>query len=303
VSRREGGLYLIHSQPGYPVFTKAGAGAKVGARSRGGVRVGARSRGGVRVGARSRGGVRVGARSRGGVREETLLQNIAGDIENPDHLWGQTFMCVNLDASNIGIVRNHIATINANVYDKKGGVGQEGTSGRRDLKSRGGVIFDLFSKRRDLYQDIWSGMVSAHYNRPLYVSTWTKGSSKKLKSICDDNRNNQVALDDVLEHKYSVPVTSGPFNFHSPSTSFVNSPIADFSAGQDHSKWAVGKNADDDLFCIGDLNRQESQTGRGGGAMCFHNIQVARAIRNMVADTKCEKDRRELEQQEQHQQQ
>jgi len=64
--------------------------------------------------------------------------------------------------------------------------------------------------------------------------------------------------------------------------------VAEFSSGQDHGKLAVGKNGDDALFCIGDLNRVESQMRRGGGVLCFRdNIGLASAMRNLVNQTEC----------------
>jgi len=52
----------------------------------------------------------------------------------------------------------------------------------------------------------------------------------------------------------------------------------DYKESQDHSKWAVSKH----YVWIGDLNRMESQTRRGGGGVMIQDKEMVKAFRNLI---------------------
>ena len=52
---------------------------------------------------------------------------------------------------------------------------------------------------------------------------------------------------------------------------------------QDHSKWAVSA-ASAGAACVGDINRQYSQAGRGGGTMCHANADTWAAFDALVSE-------------------
>lgn len=53
-----------------------------------------------------------------------------------------------------------------------------------------------------------------------------------------------------------------------------------FSDTVDHSKWCV--TADGDWICIADMNREESQMKRGGGAICTNDRVVGMAFYELI---------------------
>ena len=54
----------------------------------------------------------------------------------------------------------------------------------------------------------------------------------------------------------------------------------------DHSKWGYS----DNVLCIGDINRTESQTKRSGSVMCFKNKEIAKEVAKFPSSVdKCSK--------------
>ncbi len=49
---------------------------------------------------------------------------------------------------------------------------------------------------------------------------------------------------------------------------------------KDHSKWCV--TVDSGWTCIADMNREVSQTNRGGGAICTSDVQVWKAFNKLI---------------------
>jgi len=67
----------------------------------------------------------------------------AGDIQTPDMVWGQIFVCINLNTEGIGAIKDHLVSINASIYERKGPLlGLPDSPKSQTLKFRGGVEFD-----------------------------------------------------------------------------------------------------------------------------------------------------------------
>lgn len=50
----------------------------------------------------------------------------------------------------------------------------------------------------------------------------------------------------------------------------------------DHSKWCVTSGGG--WTCIADMNREESQMQRGGGAICTNDVAVGNAFSTMISE-------------------
>ncbi|KAI2659299.1 Deoxyribonuclease-2-beta [Labeo rohita] len=59
-----------------------------------------------------------------------------------------------------------------------------------------------------------------------------------------------------------------------------------FSSYEDHSKWCVSYAFKDQWTCLGDLNRDSGQAGRGGGLICSQNPVLYKAFRQAMAGYK-----------------
>lgn len=53
-----------------------------------------------------------------------------------------------------------------------------------------------------------------------------------------------------------------------------------FQSYNDHSKWCVSY--EDQVTCLGDLNRAKAQMWRGGGLVCTFNSVIYKAFRQVV---------------------
>ncbi|XP_077058896.1 deoxyribonuclease-2-beta isoform X2 [Siphateles boraxobius] len=59
-----------------------------------------------------------------------------------------------------------------------------------------------------------------------------------------------------------------------------------FRSYEDHSKWCVSYAFKDQWICLGDLNRDSGQAGRGGGLICSQNSIIYKAFRQAMAGYK-----------------
>ncbi|EPB68716.1 hypothetical protein ANCCEY_12201 [Ancylostoma ceylanicum] len=64
----------------------------------------------------------------------------------------------------------------------------------------------------------------------------------------------------------------------------VNTLNISYVSSKDHSKWGVSMEEKKPVVCIGDINRQESQNKRGGGAVCIENKKLWKTFYCSVAE-------------------
>ncbi|CAG9762507.1 unnamed protein product [Ceutorhynchus assimilis] len=129
-----------------------------------------------------------------------------------------------------------------------------------NITSLGGTKFTSFAKSGKFDKDLYANLVGAYLQSNLYVETWPN-EPNRLPSDCDGNFH----VDNILS--ISVP-----------------EPSISFKTASDHSKWAVST-VNDSLkwLCIGDINRAEKQTKRGGGTTCINNEKLASQYLNIVS--------------------
>ncbi|RCN28119.1 deoxyribonuclease-2 domain protein [Ancylostoma caninum] len=126
----------------------------------------------------------------------------------------------------------------------------------RELETLNGTKAKGFSKNKKFGQDLWYNFIAPTLKTSMSVETWRKGSGKDIGSQCSKNK--------MRQNVYDVEV--------------VKLLEKSFSYSKDHSKWGVSVNANVPAVCIGDINRQESQFKRGGGAVCIEDMKLWKAF-------------------------
>lgn len=118
-----------------------------------------------------------------------------------------------------------------------------------NVTSRGGADFSLFLKSPKFIAPIHK-LIGEHFQSTFVWETWRR--SKKLASCCQ-------------------PVCSyGIENVHDVG----NKPqFPEWKYTLDHSKWGISSR-DEQILCVGDLNRESSQESRGGGFLCSNDNRL-----------------------------
>ncbi|XP_070688733.1 deoxyribonuclease-2-alpha isoform X3 [Pempheris klunzingeri] len=122
------------------------------------------------------------------------------------------------------------------------------------LKGRGILSFSKYKRFGD---DLYAGLIVKHLGQNLYVKSWGK-MRVSLHSNCSTI---------IPHHVYNVKMVK-PLN------------MQPFPDTKDHSKWCV--TPDGEWTCIADMNREASQMGRGGGAICTNDTAVGKAFFSLV---------------------
>uniref|UniRef100_A0A673NFC7 deoxyribonuclease II n=1 Tax=Sinocyclocheilus rhinocerous TaxID=307959 RepID=A0A673NFC7_9TELE len=118
-----------------------------------------------------------------------------------------------------------------------------------------------FSKSHNYVDDIYTGWVAQALGTDLLVESWLH-QAHRLPSNCSLPRH-VMNIDRVC-----LP---GPQMFKSY---------------EDHSKWCVSYAFKDQWTCLGDLNRDSGQAGRGGGLICSQNSVIYKAFHQAMAGYK-----------------
>lgn len=125
-----------------------------------------------------------------------------------------------------------------------------------NLTSTRGRKFSSFAKYKRFGDDLYSGLIARNVMQNLYAKSWGKMRTP-LPPDCTS-----------IPQVYNVKE--------------VQLPVGEaFSDTVDHSKWCV--TADDGWTCIADMNREESQKDRGGGAICIDDPVVSNAFYALIA--------------------
>ncbi|CAL6068038.1 Cell-death-related_nuclease 7 [Hexamita inflata] len=184
--------------------------------------------------------------------------------------YGQDFLCINIDAKGLDLLGENLYVTRPQIYSNsfnatflqsfapyftKVVAGQY--NGKQNYTvtsffSRGGQEFDLFFKNKYTQIEIWSELIAMYKNADMKVETWLRDSN--AAPYCKTNTVEMVA-----QVKFGSKM---------------------WKETQDHSKWGI--NAEATFVCFADLNFQESQRKRGGGAFCLNDEDVAFAFMNAI---------------------
>ncbi|XP_043189703.1 deoxyribonuclease-2-alpha-like [Amphibalanus amphitrite] len=120
-----------------------------------------------------------------------------------------------------------------------------------------GTEFTTFAKSRDYGLDLYTGLVAPTLTTGLFAETWRA----TMPSYCSGRY--------TVENVRNV-------------TASTASEAFDFGTTKDHSKWAVSTSGALPWVCVGDVNRADSQTRRGGGTACLRDERLWNVYRQTV---------------------
>lgn len=175
-------------------------------------------------------------------------------------IYVQTFLCLSLNIKNIDKLLSNLGSIRPGIqkhyslnFDAlatttllKSLIDQERVEKRvfnESITTKNNAKFNLFGKPNNVSELPWDKPIPEFYNESFYVATWTRPN--QLPSVCDE-----------YEQVFNIQ----SFNVNTMTYKNTN----------DHSKWGVSAS----VWCIGDLNRTESQLTRSGVVMCFKNSKI-----------------------------
>ncbi|XP_029905769.1 deoxyribonuclease-2-beta [Myripristis murdjan] len=130
------------------------------------------------------------------------------------------------------------------------------TRRRQELVSARGEKFVSFAKSERFVDDIYAGWVAQVLDTDLLVETWQR--DHELPSNCS-----------LPKHTMNVRRVRLP------------GPVL-FQSHDDHSKWCVSWAYEDQLTCLGDMNRERTQAWRSGGLVCSRDPVIYKAFRQAV---------------------
>jgi len=196
-----------------------------------------------------------------------------GKADLPDYKYGQSFLCLTLSASKFETVAKQMQIVFPYVYDSAlnyddsgsfadfvNGIADKDTQlSTETITTAGRRSFTHYAKNKDNDVDIYE-VIAADLKKPIYAETWMNGeTSNQMPSYCDGS----YTVEDVTVVQSSSTDTT-------------------WKETQDHSKWLVTKSTSSGTGCIGDLNRQYSQSSRGGGMLCYSTSSFVEALNDRV---------------------
>jgi len=186
--------------------------------------------------------------------------------------FGQSYMCVSLDFSNMEKLAQAIIVAKPHVYSSYvpswassaapslNALATDTGSSSETQKSvelkAGSTKFTYLAKSKKWGQDLYKDYIAPYFHSTIYVETWPNGVAYNLPSDCSSS-NPTYNMDTV----------------QFGTTTWTRT--------KDHSKWAAGPG----LLCIGGINRQDSQFTRGGGALCRQDTRVGNAMKSVYTSS------------------
>ncbi|KAA8589548.1 hypothetical protein FQN60_012913, partial [Etheostoma spectabile] len=120
-----------------------------------------------------------------------------------------------------------------------------------------GEKFVSFVKSERFVDDIYTGWLAQALDADLLVESWQR-QGHELPSNCS-----------LSKHTMNIKRIRLPGSVL-------------FQSHYDHSKWCVSRSFEDQVTCLGDLNRERAQMWRGGGVVCTFNPLIYKAFRQLV---------------------
>ncbi|XP_004365434.1 deoxyribonuclease II family protein [Capsaspora owczarzaki ATCC 30864] len=234
----------------------------------------------------------------------------ASGYSYPDYAttFGQSFFCMSLSLSTLQTVSQQMQLNHPYVFESKlttatsqkvpalagivNGVHVSvSASNITAFQTLGGVPLTAFSKTSTWNQDLYMDLVQPYYKQSMLIETWTNGINPVSLAATNslDQSHPQPCATHSLTRFVPKPKTQLPsectpkFPYNS-----MNVAVVEFAGGyeytrsRDHSKWAISQNANENVVCIGDINRQASMATRAGGTVCIVNKTIWTAFNSLI---------------------
>lgn len=194
-------------------------------------------------------------------------------------VYGQTFLCVAISASEIEDAATQLTYTKPYVYVNKVGSAKSYPTLAQVLDGSGWVTepgtsvkkfgkFTHVAKNGQWNKDLYEDLVAPTLNSDLVVESWLRGEAEG--TYCKPR------------HQYDVA------DVENMAAKDVDGTNITWRETQDHAKWAVSVNSGKPYVCIADINRMTSQRSRGGGAFCFEDAALAQQLTGcIVKHAKC----------------
>jgi len=128
------------------------------------------------------------------------------------------------------------------------------------LSSNEGNLFTSFAKNSKWDNYLYEGFVEPYFNTGFYWETWMNGAHKNdMPSFCQPT----YAFDSINIEEITIQDLSWKYT-------------------KDHVKWGISESGD--IYCIGDINRQYSQSARAGGTVCSSNSNIWNSFNSMISN-------------------
>lgn len=194
-----------------------------------------------------------------------------GATTDPTPKYGQTYLCISLDIATASKIAAQMAnhqepqiyfpntadlpkTDPLYVLTQPLAPNPPADSDVIQLKSIGGMEFQVIAKNREWNKDFWNDLVGPTLDDDMDDETWIRGP---IPPIADSD-----GIHKTFDIKY---INLSPLGAHWawPET-------------HDHAKWGITLHKP--YICVGDINRMISQRKRGGGTIAFQNTTLWQAL-------------------------
>jgi deoxyribonuclease-2 len=189
-------------------------------------------------------------------------------------IYGQTFLCVALKASDFNNVGTQLSYTHPYVYvNKVGDLSKsypqlQSVLDGHFVTSPGGTSVQTFGKFTHMAKnsnwddDMYEKLVAPTLSSDLVVESWIRGGGEG--TFCKP------------AHKYSVVDVKNLVALDTDGTNIT------WTETQDHAKWALTQDSGHPYVCVSDINRMKSQRTRAGGIFCFENSNLAEQLSGTI---------------------
>lgn len=197
-----------------------------------------------------------------------------------DERYGQSFHCLTLTTDQLDTIGAQLQVYRPLFYDSGmsadlekqypafaaaiSGTHNDEDSSVQEFETVGGATFTHFAKSAHCACELYEDLVAPQFEVGLSVETWMNGATaNKIPTSCTDDGFKWDVQDISL-----VEMQDGET----------------WKETMDHSKWAVSVDGKTSIVCVGGVNRQYSQSKRGGGTMCYTAKSTWKAFNSIVAN-------------------